>query len=109
MRATMVALLVCLVVTLSSRLGPTATGMLAVFPIVLISIILILHPRVGGRPTAAVIANAISGLLGFAFAVTFVHLTVTSIGAPLAFALALAISLGWNSMVWIARRRGIPI
>ena len=65
----MVALLVGTVVTLSFRIGPTASGNLAVFPIVLTSIMIILHRRVGGPATAAVMANAVIGLGGFAIAV----------------------------------------
>src|SRR5579872_4927978 len=48
MRAAMVALLVGVVVTLSFSIGPRASGSLAVFPIVLTSIIIILHRRIGG-------------------------------------------------------------
>lgn len=109
LRASLVALLVCLVVTLGSRLGPVVSGVLAAFPVVFTSLILILHPRVGGRPNAAVIANAISGLPGFAIALATVHLAAVPLGAPAALTLALAISIGWNVMVWTARRRGIPI
>jgi hypothetical protein len=48
MRAGMVALLVGAVVTLSFRIGPTGSGVLAVFPVIYTSIMLILHRRVGG-------------------------------------------------------------
>lgn len=109
LRAFLVAVLVCLVVTLGARLGPVVSGVLAAFPVVFTSLILILHPRVGGRANAAVIANAISGLPGFAIALATVHLAAVPFGAPAALTLALAISIGWNVMVWTARRRGIPI
>ena len=46
-RAGMVALLVGAVVTLSFRIGPTGSGVLAVFPVIYTSITLILHGRVG--------------------------------------------------------------
>ena len=69
LRAGMVALLVGIVVTLSFRIGPTASGNLVVFPIVLSSIIIIFHHRVGGPATAAIMANAVIGLGGFGFAV----------------------------------------
>jgi hypothetical protein len=57
LRAGMVACLVATVVGLSARVGPAVTGILAVFPIVLTSLMLILQPRIGGPATAAVIAN----------------------------------------------------
>ena len=57
LRATMVALLV------------------AVFPIVLSSIMIILHHRAGGPATAAVMANAVIGLGGFGVAALALYLT----------------------------------
>lgn len=63
-RSGMVALLVAAVVMLSFRIGPTGSGVLAVFPVIYTSIMVILHHRVGGPATAAVLANAIPGLAG---------------------------------------------
>ncbi|MBV9556243.1 MAG: hypothetical protein JO254_04130, partial [Pseudolabrys sp.] len=79
-----------------------------VFPIVLTSIIIILHPRVGGKPTAAVMANAVIGLAGFGVAVTFLHLAAERLGSPLALALTLAVSIGYNLLIFFARRRAMP-
>lgn len=108
MRAAMVALLVGIVVTLSYHIGPVASGNLAVFPIVLSSIILILHRRVGGPATAAVIANAVIGLGGFAVACITLNLTADWLGAVLALALTLAVSVGCNLLVFVARHRLVP-
>lgn len=109
LRAGLVSVLVVVVVAASPHVGPALTGILALFPIVLTSLMMILHPRVGGRATAAVIANAISGLLGFGVALTALTVTAVPFGSAAALALALAISVGWNVMVFFARRRGIPI
>ena len=57
--------------------------MLAVFPIVLISIMFILHRRVGGKPTAAVLANAPLGLVGFGFACSVLYLTAEPFGTAI--------------------------
>ena len=65
LRAALVATLVATVVTLSGWVGPTISGIIALFPVVFSSMMLILHPRIGGPPTAAVIANSGWGLLGF--------------------------------------------
>jgi hypothetical protein len=105
LRAAMVALLVGTVVTLSFHIGPSATGSLAVFPIVFTSIMIILHRRVGGPATAAVMANAIIGLGGFGLATVALYLTAERLGAPAALAFALAVSLGSNSLLYVARRR----
>jgi hypothetical protein len=108
MRAVMVALLVGAVVTLSHHIGPMASGNLAVFPIVLSSIIFILHRRVGGPATAAVMANAIIGLGGFGVACIVLNLTADRLGAVLALALTLAVSVGFNLLVFAARNRLAP-
>jgi len=107
LRAAMVALLVGTVVTLSFRIGPTASGNLAVFPIVLTSIMIILHHRVGGPATAAVMANAVIGLGGFAIAVIVLNLTADRLGSPLALSLTLAVSLGCNWLLYFVRQRSI--
>lgn len=109
MRAAMVALLVGVTVTLSFAIGPGGTGILAVFPIVLISIILILHRRVGGPPTAAVMANAVTGLVGFALATVVLHFTTEPLCSAVGLALALATSVSWSLLVYAARRRGFAV
>jgi len=108
MRAAMVALLVGAVVTLSFHIGPKASGNLAVFPIVLTSIMIILHRRVGGPATAAVMANAVIGLAGFALAVVTLNLTAESLGSALALSLTLAVSVGCNLVLFLIRRRSVP-
>ena len=108
MRAAMVALLVGTVVTLSYHIGPVASGNLAVFPIVLTSIIVILHRRVGGPATAAVMANAVIGLGGFGIACIALNLTADPLGAVLALCLTLAISVGCNLLVFLVRHRLVP-
>ncbi|MGB7258845.1 MAG: hypothetical protein WBD48_12280, partial [Pseudolabrys sp.] len=105
MRAVMVALLVGVVVTLSYTIGPTASGSLAVFPIVLTSIIIILHRRIGGPATAAILANAVVGLGGFAVAVITLYLTAERFGSALALSLALAVSIGCNMLIYFVRQR----
>jgi len=105
LRSGMVALLVGTVITLSFSVGPTISGDLAVFPIVLSSIMIILHTRVGGPATAAVMANAVIGLGGFALALIALNLTVERFGSVLALTLALAISVGCNLLFFIERQR----
>jgi hypothetical protein len=105
LRAAMVAFLVVSVVGLSARVGPAVTGILAVFPIVLTSLMLILQPRIGGPATAAVIANTIWGLVGFGAALVVVCITVVPLGATVGLALGLAVSVCWNLMILTFRRR----
>ncbi len=109
LRAAMVALLVGVTVTLSFRIGPSGSGILAVFPIILISIMLILHRRVGGPPTAAVMANAVTGLVGFAFACIVLHFTADAFGSAIGLSLALVTSVTWGLIVFNARQRGFDL
>src|SRR6185312_9997757 len=109
LRAGLVSVLVGVLVTFSFRIGPYASGLLAVFPVVLTSIILILHNRAGGRPTAAVMANAVLGLAGFGVACICVHTTADVIGKWPALAAGLAVSVGYSLMMWQARRLGLKV
>ncbi len=105
LRATMVAGLVAVVVGTSSRVGPSVTGLLAVFPIVLTSLMLIFQPRIGGPATAALLANTMWGLAGFSTALVVLHLAAIKFGTWPAYALSLAASVVWNFAVWSVRRR----
>jgi hypothetical protein len=105
MRAGMVALLVGAVVTLSFRIGPTGSGLLAVFPVIYTSIMLILHRRIGGPATAAVLANAVFGLAGFGAALLTLHLAAVPFGSALALIAAFSVSVAWNAGVYFARHR----
>lgn len=109
MRALLVAMLVGVVVTFSFQLGSSGSGILAVFPVVLISIMLILHNRVGGKASAAVLANAPLGLVGFGFACTVLHFAALPFGTAVGLGLALATSLGWSLLVLMARRHGLAV
>ena len=82
LRATMVAGLVAAVVALSGQVGPTFTGLLAVYPIVMTCLMLIFHPRAGGPATATLIANTLWGLVGFSACLFTVHLAAVPLGTP---------------------------
>jgi len=103
-RAFMVACLVAAVVGLSGHIGPTVTGLLAVYPIVMTSLMLIFQPRVGGPATAALIANTMWGLVGFSACLFTVHLATVRLGTWTGLVLALAVSATWNLMLYGLRR-----
>ena len=104
-RAGMVALLVGAVLMLSFRIGPAGSGILAVFPVIYTSIMVILHRRVGGPATAAVLANAIPGLAGFGMALLTLHLTAVPLGSASALLIALFVSVAWNAMLYVLQRQ----
>jgi hypothetical protein len=105
-RALLVCSLVAVVIGLSAKLGPVLSGSLALFPIALLGTGLILHHRVGGPATAAVMANAIPASAGFATGLALLHLTAVPLGTAAALCLTLLTSVGWNVALWGVRRRG---
>ncbi|CAN5189087.1 hypothetical protein BH11PSE4_BH11PSE4_08770 [soil metagenome] len=107
LRAALVATLVATVVTLSHTIGPVGSGMLALYPVALTSMILLMHPRIGGIPTAAVIANSGWGLMGFVLSIVVLHLTAVRLGSAPALCLALAICVVWNLGLWSLGRRRV--
>src|SRR5438067_2424548 len=108
LRAALVATLVATVVTASGWVGPKISGIIALFPIVFTSLMLILHPRIGGPPTAAVVANGAWGLMGFGLAVAVLHLATLRFGAVIGLSLALATCVSWNlGLWWNGRRRAV--
>ena len=104
-RASLVATLVAIVVSTSGWVGPKVSGIIALYPIVFTSLMVILHPRIGGPPTAAVIANAAWGLLGFGVAIAVLHVAVVEFGSAIGLCLALATCIAWNLTLWWNGRR----
>jgi hypothetical protein len=107
LRALLVACLVGAVVTLSFRIGPGPTGVLAAFPVVFTSIMIILHHRIGGPAAAAVLASGMFGLCGFGVAVLTLHLTALPLGNGGALGCALMVAVTWNLTLNALRQRGI--
>jgi hypothetical protein len=109
LRASLVATLVATVVTLSDWVGPSVSGLIALFPVVFTSMMLILHPRIGGPPTAAVIANSGWGLMGLGIALAVLHVAALRFGSAIALSLALATCVGWNLGLWWNGRRRVVL
>jgi len=104
-RAGLVGTLIGVILLLNTVMGPIFTGALAAFPIVFTSMMLILHHRYGGPACAAVMANGITGLIGFGIAAYVLHISVIPLGVPLALSIALCITVAWNLGVFALRRR----
>lgn len=100
LRAALVATLVAIVVTASNIVGPRVSGVIALFPAVFTSLVLILAPRIGGAATAAVLANGQWGLIGFGLAIVIMHLAAQPLGRAAALSLALATCVAWNLGLW---------
>jgi hypothetical protein len=105
MRALAAAVVVAVVTTASHHIGSFVSGMFAVFPIVMGSLVVVLHPRVGGPATASVFAHAQVPLVGLALGFLAVHHLAVPIGEWWALLAGLLVSVAWNTMLWAIRRR----
>jgi len=104
-RTLLVCVLMGTMLLVSRSAGPVATGMIAVFPISTTSTMLILHPRIGGQVTAAVVANGLWGMVGIGLGLSGLCMAVEPLGKAPGLALALLIPLLWNYTVWSVRTR----
>src|SRR6266508_4657304 len=91
------------VATASHQLGSFVSGMFAVFPIVMGSFVVIMHPRAGGPAAASVLAHAQVPLLGLGLGFLAVHYLAEPIGSWWSLVVGLAICIGWNAMLWAFR------
>lgn len=106
LRTALVCALMAVVLGGSHWAGPGATGMLAVYPISTTSTMLIMHTRIGGRASAAVISNGMWGMFGIGLGLLAMCLSIGPLGTPVALALALLVPVSWNMSVWYVRNRG---
>jgi hypothetical protein len=105
LRAASVALFVSGVVVASAVLGPQATGIAAVFPISLSSLIIIVHPRIGGPAAAVLAVTALRAMLGFGLALLVLHLAIRPWGVGPALFAGLLVSVSWSGGLLVMRRR----
>ncbi len=109
LRATFVAALVVAVVSLSDAIGPTATGVLAGFPVTYSSFMLLMHHRLGGPVVAAAMINGLTMLIGFAGGLAALHLAAAAgqvwLGIGLFFVIPVVYALG--VLAWLNRRRAV--
>ena len=105
LRALTVAIVVAVVTAASSSIGSFASGMFALFPIILGSSIVILHPRLGGKTTASMLAHAQLPLLGLGLGFLAVHYLVAPIGVWPALAAGLVVCLAWSGFLLMIRTR----
>ncbi|HEV3246583.1 MAG TPA: hypothetical protein VG124_05225 [Beijerinckiaceae bacterium] len=103
-RVVAVMTIVITVLVVGQVLGPRAAGIAALMPVVLTSLAVILHPRIGGAATSVVFAHSLPGMVGFALSLLVLHLSVVALGSPAALILALATCLAWNGMLILERR-----
>lgn len=106
LRALSVALFVAVLTAFSQTLGATGVGTLANFPIIMSSVGLILHIRLGPEGAAGMLANSVAGMVGVCLGLMAVHLTIQPLGALAALLLGLGICIVWNASLFALSRRG---
>jgi uncharacterized membrane protein (GlpM family) len=105
LRAITAAIVVAVVTTASYSIGSFASGVFAVFPIVMGCSVVILHPRVGGVASASMMAHAQIALNGLWLGFLAVHYLVASVGVWMAYVLGMAVCIAWSLMLWLIRKR----
>ena len=105
LRALLVATLVIATSLVSRVFGPGVTGLLAAYPVVFTSLILILQPRGGGAFASSVLVIGLKGLLGFGTALAVLHVAALHLSAAPALILALSVAVGWNISLALLRRK----
>jgi uncharacterized membrane protein (GlpM family) len=103
-RAGVVTLCVIIVTAASHSIGSYFSGVFAFFPVAMGSFFVILQPRVGGRAAASVAAHVLTPLIGLALGLLAVHLLAEPAGVWWAYAAGMSICVGWNALLWLARR-----
>ena len=105
LRALTVAIVVAVVTAASSSIGSFASGMFALFPIILGSSIVIMHPRIGGKATASMLAHAQLPLIGLGLGFLAFHYLVVPIGVWPALGAGLAVCLAWSGLLLMIQMR----
>jgi uncharacterized membrane protein (GlpM family) len=108
LRAITAAVVVAIVTTASNSIGSFVSGVFAVFPIVMASSVVILHPRVGGKATASMFAHSQIALVGLWLGFLALHYLVAPVGVWPALLLALGVCIGWSFALWLFRTRKRP-
>jgi uncharacterized membrane protein (GlpM family) len=103
LRALAAAIVVAVVTTASYSIGSFASGMFALFPIILCSSIVILHPRVGGKATASMLAHAQIAFIGLALGFLVVHFLAEPLGSSWALAIGLSVAVAWSGILLLVR------
>ena len=96
------------------RSGPFVGSLIAALPTAggaAMIILAIEHPPafIAQSAVGSMLANAVLGLVGFAFACTVLHFSADAFGSVIGLTLALLTSVGWSLAVLLARRHGIAV
>ena len=103
LRAFAAGIVVAVVTAASSSIGSFTSGMFALFPIILGSAIVIMHPRIGGKITASMLAHALLPLIGLGLGFLVVHYLVAPLGVWWALVVGLVVCVAWSGGLLLIR------
>jgi len=83
--------------------GPRAAGVVALVPVVWISMAVVIYARQGGATCAAVLANGVVPMIGFWLGLAAVHLLAESHGPTIALSVGLAVPVCFTLGLTVAR------
>jgi uncharacterized membrane protein (GlpM family) len=104
-RALAVAVCVVVVTAASHSIGSVASGIFALFPVVVSSLLAIIQLQLGGPAAASVAAHVPVPLIGLSLGFLAVHYLAEPIGVWWAFAAGLAVCFAWSGVLWLVRHR----
>jgi uncharacterized membrane protein (GlpM family) len=104
-RAAVVTFVVLTVTAASYSIGSFASGLFAFFPVAMSSFLVILHTRLGGLAAASTAAHVQAPLVGLGLGLLAVHFMAVPVGVWWSYLAGLAIGLGWNALLWLARQQ----
>ncbi|MFN0159761.1 MAG: hypothetical protein ACKVQQ_00935 [Burkholderiales bacterium] len=107
LRALFVGVFAATLVTISHAIGPAWTGIMAAFPLVITTSIVLMHPRVGSAATAAAMATVVRGLIAYPVGYWLIHVGAVPWGAWWALLAALVPVVAWQGVVYAWRRRAV--
>ncbi|MCB1741230.1 MAG: hypothetical protein KDK91_12720 [Gammaproteobacteria bacterium] len=104
------ALLTLFTTAVARPLGPTLTGMLAVFPILTLILAVFSHRNSGAGFCTILLRSMMGGLYSFVGFCVVLALTIPRLGTYTGFAVAVAAALGMHGLVrrWGMARRRMP-
>jgi hypothetical protein len=89
-------------------IGPKAAGVVALIPVVWLSMAVVIYARQGGAVCSSVLANGIAPMIGFWLGLATIHMLAVSHGSTVALLAGLAVSVCFT-LCLAAARPYIPI
>ncbi len=101
------AVLVVIISLSADQLGPTWSGIIATFPVIMTVIGTFTHAQWGGDATRRLFRGVVISLVSFVLFFVTVEASVVSLGLVASYALAVLVSIATSTSFVLLRRRGL--